>query len=350
MFWTTGGGGDGSAYTQTQLYQMFRRMFTSDNQATEGVLYGFNNGLAVSGTSSPVTIATGGAVVSGFLYENDSSTTQAISTPTLGTTGHRIVLRASWAAQTVRIALLSSANGVSSIPALTQTAGTTWEISLATIQITTGGVITVTDDRSYCHFATRVSIDQIDLTAAIPLVTNTFPAISVSGTGADEAISLINTGAGGRNYRITSTSGVSGYGQGALAIVDESVPATPRLLIDSSGNVLGINRPLMPLVSRQGGHATLWGNAGTTDYAPTNSARMMVGSGSWSGAAAASGTVTVNLPVSYSGDPLAWATARADKVCMTTFSASASSVIFHWSTTDGSTIASFGFCWQTIGP
>jgi hypothetical protein len=128
-----------------------RDTFTTDQYATEGVIPGVLNQLGVTGTSSPLAVGTGSAYVYGFFYNNTASVNVAVSTPAGGTTGHRIVLRASWAAQTVRIALKSSADGTSSIPALTQTAGTTWEISLATLTITTGGTITVTDARDYIH-------------------------------------------------------------------------------------------------------------------------------------------------------------------------------------------------------
>ena len=56
-----------------------------------------------------------------------------------------MVLRAGYVAKTV-IALLAGAEG-GAAPALTQTDGTTWEYSLAQVSITTGGVITLTDER-----------------------------------------------------------------------------------------------------------------------------------------------------------------------------------------------------------
>lgn len=149
IFWTTGSTGDGaSPYTQTQIIDWLRRTFIKD-PASEGVLKGYANGLAPSGSSSPVAIATGAAMVYGFPYENTTSVNVAIPTPVIGTTGHRIVLRANWTAQTVRITLISSSDGVAAIPAATQSAGATWDVTLATLTITTGGVITLTDAREY---------------------------------------------------------------------------------------------------------------------------------------------------------------------------------------------------------
>jgi hypothetical protein len=162
IFWTTGTSGDGtSAYTQAQLFSWLKRSFLGD-ASTEGVLKGYAGALAVSGTSSPISVAAGAAVVNGIPYESDSAVSVTVPTPLIGTTGHRVVLRADYAAKTVRIALLSSSDGVASPPAVTQADGTTWEVSLATLTITTGGVITVTDTRSYAHFRTGVNTAMLD--------------------------------------------------------------------------------------------------------------------------------------------------------------------------------------------
>lgn len=123
---------------------------------------GHLNELAVTGAASPVAVNTGAALVDGIPYENTASVNQAIATPSVGTTGHRIVLRASWAAQTVRITDIASADGVAAIPAAVQIAGTTYDITLATLTITTGGVITLTDARSYLHYTTKVSTAMLD--------------------------------------------------------------------------------------------------------------------------------------------------------------------------------------------
>jgi hypothetical protein len=165
IFWATGSTGDGaSEYTQAQLVGWLRRTFLKDNTA-QGVLPGYANELAVSGASSPLTIATGAALVYGFPYEADASVSLAVPTPSSGTTGHRVVLRANWTAQTVRVALVSSPEGTADIPALTQTPNTTWEISLATLTITTGGVITLADARTFAQINSRLTAK--DLMSAI---------------------------------------------------------------------------------------------------------------------------------------------------------------------------------------
>lgn len=163
-FWTTGDYGDGAtAYTMAEIAEVFRALFTSDNYATQGVLKGYLNDLAVTGVTSPLSVNTGAAMVYGFFYTNSAAKSVTITTPTNGTTGHRLVLRASWSTtQTVRIYDIASADGTADIPAVTQTAGTTYDISLATFTVTTLGAITLTDVRNYCHFATMAATANMD--------------------------------------------------------------------------------------------------------------------------------------------------------------------------------------------
>lgn len=148
---TTNGTGDGTSggYSAANWQQMTRQMFIT-NPAAEGVLYGIGNNLAATGTSSPVAVNTGSALVYGIWYENDASVNVTIPTPSSATRIDRIVLRASWSAQTVRITRIAGTEGSGSAPSLTQTANTTWDIPIANVSITTGGVCTVSDQRTYC--------------------------------------------------------------------------------------------------------------------------------------------------------------------------------------------------------
>jgi len=155
LFWNSSGVGDGAATGQTQAeLNTWLRMLSTSDPATEGVCKNFEswNDLEVTNPSGrTLQIDTGAAFVHGFPYFNDSATTKTLTHPTVGTTGWRMVLRADWTAQTVRIALKESSDGTSAAPAVTQTANTTWEISLATGTITTGDVVVVTDARVYRH-------------------------------------------------------------------------------------------------------------------------------------------------------------------------------------------------------
>lgn len=156
--WDTNATGDGPSggYTETQTEEFFRDLFSGDRYTTDGVLPGNLNQLAVTSATNQVTVASGAAIVYGKYYQNTSSLNTAVTSPTTGTTGLRVVLRASWAAQTVRVTVVKNTDGTSAAPAATQTAGTTWDITLATGTITTGGSISLTDAREFLHMPTAL--------------------------------------------------------------------------------------------------------------------------------------------------------------------------------------------------
>lgn len=159
IFWTTGSTGDGlNPYTQSEVVDFYLRKFYGFGGY---VLPGVDNALAVTGTTSPVAVDTGAASVYGFPYENTASINVAVPTPSASTRIDRIILRVSWAAQTVRVVRLAGTEGAGA-PSLTQNPGTTYEVSLAQVSITTGGVITVTDERQYAHYSTRVNTSMLD--------------------------------------------------------------------------------------------------------------------------------------------------------------------------------------------
>ena len=57
---------------------------------------------------------------------------------------------------TARLALVSSADGTNSYPALTQSDNSRWEIALSGVTVDTAGSITLEDQRDYCHMATAL--------------------------------------------------------------------------------------------------------------------------------------------------------------------------------------------------
>jgi len=164
IFWTTDGTGDGDA---SGIAEERRRtmddFFNVIDNTTMGVLSGILNELSATvtdqpaGTSDDIVINTGAGMCYGFRYENDASVTLTPTKPAIGDTGGRVVLRADWTAQTVRLVLVENTDGTAAIPALTQTASTTWEIPLYSYVIETDGDIkdaagtagVVTDTRSF---------------------------------------------------------------------------------------------------------------------------------------------------------------------------------------------------------
>lgn len=113
-----------------------------------GVILGDGNALNAVGSSSPVTLRSGSAIVQGTWYENDADISIAIPTPGAATRIDRIVLRKNWITQTVRITVISGVEG-GGAPAYTQTLGVIWDIPLWQVSITTLGAITLTDERIY---------------------------------------------------------------------------------------------------------------------------------------------------------------------------------------------------------
>jgi len=157
----SGGVGDCGPYAANAWDDLYRFTFITGQHATEGVLVGALGQLNVTGAGSPVSVGSGAAFVNGKFYKNTAAKNVDVPTPTGATRIDRIVLRADYTAQTVRIARLAGAEG-GGAPALTQNDGVIWEISLAQVSITTAGAITITDERAYCHFGSAVNAAMID--------------------------------------------------------------------------------------------------------------------------------------------------------------------------------------------
>jgi len=151
-FWNTTGGGDGAVYTQSEMMDRFFRAVLNGT-GNQGVLKGWRDSLEVSGSASPLSVAAGGAVIYGMIYETDAAVSATIAAPASGTDTYYVVVRRSWAAKTCRIAV---------VDALVQTVNTTYDIPLATVEITAAGAITLTDTREYCRFGTEWPAGIID--------------------------------------------------------------------------------------------------------------------------------------------------------------------------------------------
>ena len=149
-FWTTSGAGKGDQVASyTQAHHSTALMLAAGAKGLDGVATSYLNGLAVTAGSGKVTVGTGGGLVDGKWYTNSAAINHTISSPTAGTERiDRIVLQAVWSSFTVRcVKLAGTASSSPTPPALTQTRGGTFEISLAQVRVTSAGVITVTDER-----------------------------------------------------------------------------------------------------------------------------------------------------------------------------------------------------------
>lgn len=144
--------GDCGPYIDDRFAHILEILFTGGNKTTQGVLRGYLSELAVTSASSPVNVAAGAGVVDGEIFELDAATTVTIPTPSGATRIDRLVLRKDFTAQTVRLTRIAGIEG-GAAPAISQVDGTTWDVKICQLSITTGGVITITDERAFCQFS-----------------------------------------------------------------------------------------------------------------------------------------------------------------------------------------------------
>ena len=149
-----------SPYSEDDISDHWRKMFQSD-RTVQSVLAGYESELEVTNPSGQtIRVAKGAALVDGKYYETDAAVDFAGVTPGGGDTNYyRVVLRKSWAGQTVRLVLLANLAGAD-YPAVTQTDGTTWEVGIARALINDAGTVTIIDDRVYSKSPLARPIDQ----------------------------------------------------------------------------------------------------------------------------------------------------------------------------------------------
>lgn len=143
---TTVGDGVYSPYRNDKFSDIWRKLLIRD-RTLQGYIDNYENELEVTWTGGDaIRIDTGAALVDGKFYENDAAIPLSISSPIVATRYDRVVLRKTWNAQTVRVAIVEGEEG-SGVPSITQEDENIWEVPLATIRITTAGAITITDER-----------------------------------------------------------------------------------------------------------------------------------------------------------------------------------------------------------
>ena len=159
--WLWGGTttGDAGPYTDDSFSDLWSSLFQSD-RTLQGPLKGLLGELLVTNPSgTTIRLASGWAVVDGKVYKNTANLDFVVSVPA-STKYYRLVLRKSFTAQTVKAAVIGPVDGT--YPALTQTDGTTWEIPLAHFTITSGGVVTLLDVRTFCQYSTNIVTTMIN--------------------------------------------------------------------------------------------------------------------------------------------------------------------------------------------
>ena len=166
-----------------------------------------------------------------------------------------------------------------------------------TVSIDTGGAIV--DGKVYNN------------TAAVSV---TIPsAVGLGNTRIDRIVLRCNWSA--QTVRVTRIAGVDAGSPVAPAITTTRGTTYDiylcRALVDTGGTVTVTDeRGFIGVVRRQGGDTADWNVAGATNYVP-GPTKMEVGCVTWTGGAAASGSVTVTFPRDFDGMPLIFATVAA---------------------------------------
>lgn len=275
MLWTTNGTGHGvgTGYASNRWQAFIRKLLMSDQTATACVLNGVDNELAVSGTASPLSVASGAAIDYAFFYENDAPKNLTVSTPSVGTTGGHVILEANWAAQTVTALAVRNTDGVSGIPALTQTANTTWQVRLATFTITVGGVITLTDVRKRVKFSNHVYANGFDTSAVdnstIELGSGALRVKDGGITPAKLAAAIAGNGlAGGAGTALSVNVDSSSIEINADTLRVKALGITTAMhALNSVDDTIAGDR-VPQFYRRQGASATDWSSPGSTSQTP----------------------------------------------------------------------------------
>lgn len=306
FWWTTGGAGDGSA-TFTRVDLKIVAQVLGACHGFEGVAPDFLNEFAgsVPGANT-FRVASGGALVDGKPYHNTANVDVTIPSAVGGgnTRIDRVVLRASWSAQTVRITRIAGTDAASPTPpAITQTSETTYDIKLFQVLVDTSGVVTIEEDE---RVWARV----------------------LTGGLADGVLSADS----------------EGRGKMADGFVD-----TDQLANNSVDDTKAGDR-VPQAYRRQGGDASQWNTAGTTTYTP-GAVRMQMGAITWTGSANATGSKAVTFPVAFDDDPLGFAVClntSGQIVCTVTLVPTG--ITIYWQDVFLSTHTSLTFLWWAIGP
>jgi len=208
---TEGGGqvGDGREYTHLEWQHWWRLLFCGGKPSSYGVLPLLSDEvLGKLEVSSPganqIMVNTGAACVNGCAYIADAPVSLSVPSASSGTTRKdRVILRGKWDTGTGQYAVRAAIKQgtADSWPSLTQNEGGTWEIPLARYVISDTGVISgLTQERTYCHFATKVSLEMCDddIAAAADLAAHIAATSAHGATSSATAGRLILRDANGR--------------------------------------------------------------------------------------------------------------------------------------------------------
>lgn len=149
-FWNSTGPGDATEApydAPTEFAQVLMALGGGHGLTNRGGIWPTHQNMEpqVPGANT-LRVKAGTAQVYGTWYETDADVDITIPTPAGSTRNDLIVIRKSWAAQTCLLTRVAGAEG-GGVPTLTQVVGTTYDIPICSVAITTGAVMTVTDRR-----------------------------------------------------------------------------------------------------------------------------------------------------------------------------------------------------------
>lgn len=329
-WWTTGSTGDGATtYTRVDLQRVAEIL--ASGGYWEGVVPGYLNECAgASGGANTYNINTGGAVVDGKPYRSDAVVPVTIPSAVGGgnTRIDRIVLRADWTAQTVRVTRIAGVDAASPTPpAATKSSGTTYDILLYQVVVdTAGNVNTQLDEREwgrvpvdnvaieYASDNQTLQLKNLGITGAkIANDTITATQIASSAVGnselaanavgesniitgavtvnklgnlavsnaklAADAVTTDKIAAGAVQASDIGTGAVTNTKLGADAVTTDKIAAGAVGTADLADNAVDDTKAgnrVAQFYRRQGGSATSWFAYGATNYTPTT-VRMQAG-------------------------------------------------------------------------
>lgn len=325
--------------------------------ATQGVVRGMLDELEVTGASSPINVATGWAIVKGKLVKNTSNVSVNIPTPASNPRIDRIVVQVDFTTTPVSASIVRVAGTeatVPSVPALDQVDGTIWQVPLAQAIVTTGGVVTIADDRRYLGHG-HVDTDSIQDGAVTRAKLSAASGMSVIGRSASSSGQPADIAASADGQVLRRSGGALGFGT-----------VTTNGIADNAVDDTKVGDRVAQFYRRQGGSATHWagyGTSGTTTYTP-GAVRMQGGFYEIVvGESANNGHVDITFPVEFSAAPLVFVTLQyvgvstgscARLVVMNTYQYSVPSAtqftLYWYSVAGDSFTGSIAFTWLAIGP
>ena len=335
IFWTTDGTGHGisGGYTQALLLDWMRRTMLEDG-ANQCILPSWLGECAVTNPSGKtIRVASGAGYADGFPFENNANVDLTPSTPASLARVDRVVIRANWTAQTVDAFILEGSEGAGVPPAVTQSSGTTWEVSLATYEISTGAAISdLTDTREFIHFNTRVATAMLDAESVTDAKLRDSAAASVIGRAAASA-------GVPADIAIAANQVLGRLAAGIVAGQVQTAQVANNAIDDTKA---GDRVP--QLYRRQGGSSTIWSTVGSSNYTP-GAVRIQCGSIS-----VASPGSRVTFPTAFAYAPIVFLQPLTDDAHYA-IAYNLTTTYFDSKLYDDAGAASSGACsWMAIGP